>query len=162
MQLNYWKPAAKGYVLNSGNILFISRLLLGLGFIGAGLILISQRGRAWLWVLFGALQLLQAFLTRKQQIAIDTARQLFLAPKTGVGGAVHELPLAAFSHFKVEKVSYMRLPVAVEVYVYFADDRGGEVKTQLRQRMFTNNAQWAQVLIDETQALMDAVQAGGR
>lgn len=111
---------------------------------------------------FGAALLLKAFLARGQTIAIDAARQLFRVPKTGLGGAMHEMPLSAFSRFKVEKVEYMRLPIAVEVYIYFDNGRGGEVKTQLRQRVFTNNAQWAQVLTDETQALMEAVQQGTR
>lgn len=44
MQLNYWKPAASGYVLNSGNTMFAARLLLGLGCLGAGLALISRGG----------------------------------------------------------------------------------------------------------------------
>lgn len=155
--MKFWTKNGNEYVLNAPSAA-TTGLILTIVFAGLAVLVkvMNFHNIAFgFFAFFSVIGLLGYFKRKNQRITINISDKTFNTPKGGILGAENSFPLANFSHFQVNKVTYALIPIAVELLVYFFNDKGEQVKVQLGQKIYTNNTVWAQEIIDETEQIIN-------
>lgn len=109
----------------------------------------------WFFAIFAVIGVLGYFKRRNQKMKINPTQRTFHTPKGGLVGTPNTFRLRNFSRFELSKVTYALIPIAVEIWAYFFDENGKEIRIQMGQKIFTNQTAWASQVIDETEKLIN-------
>lgn len=154
--MKYWIKNGNEYELNTPSAKTMG-LILAIIFTGLAVVvkvLNLHNAAFWFFAIFAGIGFLGFFIRKNQKVTINLTPKTFNTPKGGLLGVSHSFSLENFSRFEVHKVTYALLPIAVEVYVYFFNENGKEIKFLLGQKLYTNSTAWAQQLIDETEQII--------